>query len=132
MSCIKNESFNVDNLVHNITVSHWTQDYSNNEDGWHFTRSEPLTMTTNFSEVHRFLMKSSSQYCSVYLHDDQHWLMNVNPLTVPAALLELNEDFLFKTIYLKVSKIKMMNNCEAAPSHNVTSCVKNYVDKVLQ
>ena len=54
------------------------------------------------SEAHKFLMKNNSQYGTVYLHDHQYFVMNVNPLTVPMVQLELNDDFMFKTIYLQV------------------------------
>ena len=94
-------------------------------------RNISQAMTTSADINHLFVMTTSNQYSKVYLHDPEYFVRTLNPVTVPNLEIELNEDFLFKNIYLQVKHVRMMNNCSNSVSHSITSCVRNYVDKVI-
>lgn len=87
-------------------------------------------MTTSTDNNNVFLLKNSSKYCQVYLHDWDYFARNVNPSTIPSVVLELNEDFAFKTVYLKVKKMELITQCNKKTTHKVSGCVEEYVTKV--
>ena len=118
-------------MIKNTVSGEWRRDFTNNIDGWFFTRNGTSQMTTSFETPNNIVMKNSSVYCQIHLHDTDYSARNVNPVTIPQVTLELNEDFNFKIVYLKVKKVKMMNNCDPSPTHSVTNCLRKHAEKVI-
>ena len=46
-------------------------------------------------------------------------------------MLELNEDFAFKNVYIKVKKMELITHCDPSTTHKMSGCVENYVTKVV-
>ena len=130
LSCIQDQGYKVEELLENSSVARWRPQYLSHKDGWFFTENQTRLMTTSSDNNNIFLLKSSSKYCQVYLHDWDYFARNVNPATIPSIELELNEDFAFKIVYLKVKKMELITNCDPSTTHKMSTCVRDYVTKV--
>ena len=130
LTCIQDQGYKVDELLENASETRWRPEYLSHKDGWFFTENQTRLMTTSTDNNNVFLLKNSSQYCQVYLHDWDYFVRNVNPATIPSIQLELNEDFAFKLVYLKVKKMELTTNCDPSPSHKMSGCVRDHVTRV--
>ena len=132
MSCIQEQGYKVEELLENASESRWRPQYLAHQDGWFFTEHQTRFMTTSTENNNIFLLKNSSHYCQVYLHDWDYFARNVNPSTIPSIELELNDDFAFKIVYLKVKKMELITNCDNSAGHKLSSCVRDYVTRVAR
>ena len=130
LSCIQDQGYKVKELLENSSETRWRPQYLSRKDGWFFTENQTRLMTTSTDNNNVFLLKNSSKYCQVYLHDWDYFARNVNPSTIPSVVLELNEDFAFKTVYLKVKKMELITHCDPSITHKMSGCVEDYVIKV--
>ena len=71
----------------------------------------------------------------VFIHDPKYFCPTPNPLAISKIHLEVGPNlFMFKLIYLQVTKIRMMSTaerpCNTAGDYNFYACMKSFVANV--
>ena len=99
----------------------------------YYRSSKPFLMTS--SMVTSFTMNLTAfQNVSLTLADPKYFITNGNPLAVPKLKIEMYAEFGFRPVYIKVTKVSMLNRksapCEESVKYSFEKCVKNWVSEV--
>ena len=95
--------------------------------GWFYVRTRNKTMMdvlTNKSENLHMIFKSSSSKYQVHIHDSNEVATNWNYLDVVHVQ---NES---KSVFIKVRKVELVNDCQPSQTYSFRQCVENYFMKV--
>ena len=110
--------------------SFWTEDITVHYLGRHFTLQPSQKITRNSSDTPSFFLDASFSY-SVFIHDENFFLINYNPMGLPSRVWTIKGESRkggssFHQITL--TKHKRLNldqrSCEEDPSYNFNTCVK--------
>ena len=121
-------SFNLSSLL-----TYWTEDISATTFGKHFTFKPPKSTTLNQDYCMTFTLVKNFEF-SVFVHDEDFFLNNANPLGPPVNYWTFNGKFQ-KNAYqeLTLTKHKNLNldqrPCEEDPDYSFTNCIKENSSK---
>ena len=95
--------------------------------GWYYVRIGNKTMKdvlTDKSENLHVIFESSSSKYQVHIHDSNEVATNWNYLDVVHVQ---NES---KSVFIKVRKVELVNDCQPSQTYSFRQCVENYFMKV--
>ena len=110
--------------------SFWTEDFNVNYLGRHFTLRLSQTISKNESDVIAFYIDASFTY-SVFIHDENFFHVNYNPLALPSRIWIIKgqtlngKGYYYKVTVTKHKKLNLNHKpCEDDPKYNFNSCIK--------
>ena len=83
-----------------------------------------MEVLTNKSENLHMIFESSSSKYQVHIHDSNEVATNWNYLDVVHVQ---NES---KSVFIKVRKVELVNDCQPSQTYSFRQCVENYFMKV--
>ena len=110
----------------------WTEDMTVSFSGRYFTLSISRTIMRSEPEIILFRVDSSSSFSyTFFLHDENFFLMNINPFSLPSKRWQFKGNILNVSGYshdLTLTRHKRLNleqrPCEKDPAYSFTVCVK--------
>ena len=143
--CFKNNSFRLDEIIkkeHQVgkwkldLTEIWSSVYKTREGSFNWSTEPKISSyQIEFHSKNPSISYDMSHTLSVILYDPDYFLINRNPLTIPAMRRPAGfyppYEYL---LYIQVTEVKMLNlplsPCEESPTYSFTKCIKNFVTKV--
>ena len=139
LNCIKNQSFNLSDLVisavdgenQTLKSDHWMENLS-----W---ISAGKCQTLNTSQVKigsdlfhpLIIMFNTTVDTYTMVHDQNFFILGPNPRTMPRIMTIQNEDFGTQVMYIQTIEHVKMNlpdkPCEDSPTYSLTSCISSSI-----
>ena len=110
--------------------SFWTEDITIPHHGRHFTLKPSQKITRDASHNIAFVLDASFSY-SIFIHDENFFLVNYNPMALPSRVWLLKGrtlrggGYFFKITLTKHRRLNLDERpCEGDPSYNFNTCIK--------
>ena len=112
------------------SASLWTEDITIPFLGRHFTLKPSQKITRNSPDTPAFILDANFSY-SVFIHDENFFLINYNPMALPSRVWMIKGDkekggaYFYQITLTKHKRLNLVERaCEEDPRYNFNTCVK--------
>ena len=118
----------------NLTQEILTEDFTTSWVGRFFTLNLPLKIGPNDWEDQIFLGLNTNLTCTVFVHDPEYFMLNVNPIALPISMRKFATKMTKPNgwVYrLELTEVNRLNRpsspCNDDPSYNFRSCLRRSI-----
>ena len=118
----------------NVTQENIREDFTSNYAGRYFTLDLPMKIGPEAHEDQLFLELNTNQTYSVFIHDPQYFLYNMNPIALPTTMKRFTAKAIMPNSWyykLELAEVKRLNlpssPCIEDPSYNFQACLRRSI-----
>ena len=118
----------------NLTQENLREDFTSNFAGRYYTLDLPMRIGPDYHEDELFLELNTNQTYTVFIHDPQYFLYNMNPIALPTTMKRFTAKAIMPNSWyykLELAEVKRLNlpssPCIEDPSYNFQACLRRSI-----
>ena len=114
-----------------------SEDFTSVWAGRYFTLNLPLKIGPNYSKVQLFLGLHTNLTFTVFIHDPDYFLFNLNPIGLPTTMRKFttkkDKSWYYRMELTEVEKLNLPSRpCNDDPSYNFKSCLRRSISAKVE